>query len=257
MNARGDRSQLEQRLTRALTESAARMVRDDEPPPVLLGRRPARPWQRRSLPPLLAAAAIAAIVTGITLATQPNNPDEPRPAGPASPTPTASSTLNSPAPSRASASRAASHERSHRAPVGLAGCLASQLDLTRATWVGLGGHALTTYYLTNTGTAACTLTGYPGVAILDASGSIVQRPAVREPGPGTTQQVPVRTVRLRPGGQARFLVSSVDTVPNPDCPASFTGTRLQVYPPNQTTAIYLPGTYHFCDLAVGPVQPVP
>ena len=89
------------------------------------------------------------------------------------------------------------------------------------------------------------------VAVLDAHGHIVQHPAKR----GATQPAPVTRITLRPGAHARFLVNSTDVIPSPGCPKSYSGTTLQVYPPNQRTALLLSHTGSFCDLRVGPVQP--
>ena len=44
---------------------------------------------------------------------------------------------------------------------------------------GAAGTAYMTYALTNVGSGTCTLFGYPGVAILDGAGQIVQHPAQR------------------------------------------------------------------------------
>jgi hypothetical protein len=107
-----------------------------------------------------------------------------------------------------------------------------------------------TYALTNVG-RGCTLFGYPGVSILDASGRIVQHPAQR----GAIQApAQVRLVTLAHGRQARFLVTSSDVIPSPGCPHAFSGTTLQVFPPNQRQALSLPHTGQFCNLHVGPVE---
>jgi hypothetical protein len=108
-----------------------------------------------------------------------------------------------------------------------------------------------TYALTNVGRASCTLFGYPGVSILDASGHIVQHPAQRG---GIQAPTRVRLVTLAQGRQARFLVTSSDVIPSPGCPHAFSGTTLQVFPPNQRRALSVPHAGQFCDLHVGPVE---
>lgn len=130
-------------------------------------------------------------------------------------------------------------------------------DLTLGAGIGSGalGRIVTDYYFANVGKTSCALTGYPGFAVLDAAGNVVQRPAVRAAGPGTTQAQPVRTVTLGPGQLALFVVADVDNVPNPDCPQQFPeGTTLQVYPPGETTPIRKAWSGGICDLEVGPVQ---
>lgn len=134
-------------------------------------------------------------------------------------------------------------------------CRTTALTLGAGIGTGALGRIITHYYFANVGNTACTLTGYPGFAVLDASGNVVQHPAARTPGPGTTQNEPVRTVELGPGQLALFVVANVDDVPNPDCPQQFPGTTLQVYPPGETTPIRQPWDGGLCDLEVGPVQP--
>lgn len=108
-----------------------------------------------------------------------------------------------------------------------------------------------TYALTNVGSQTCTLYGYPGVAILDSAGQIVQHPAQRG---GIQAPTTLRLVTLASGRQARFIVTSSDVIPSPGCPHSFTGTTLQVFPPNQRQALTVPRSGQFCNLHVGPVE---
>jgi len=128
------------------------------------------------------------------------------------------------------------------------------LTLNLVTAGAAAGNYIMSYQFTNTGSDPCALTGYPGVSVLDRRGRIVQHPASREPGPGTSEILPVVTVDLAKGGHAVFALSSVDNVPNPDCARDYMGTTLRVYPPGSTAAIEVPFTIGFCDLAVGPVH---
>lgn len=139
--------------------------------------------------------------------------------------------------------------------VGTQACVTSNLKMSSGSGTGAGGTGYTTFYFTNVGHSSCTLTGYPGVAVLDSQGHVVQKPAVRKAGPGTSTPVPVTTVDLAPGQMAMFLLASTDTVPNPDCPTLYSGTAIQVFPPNQTSAIVQQGAWSICDMTVGPVQP--
>ena len=93
--------------------------------------------------------------------------------------------------------------------------------------------------------------GYPGVAVLNARGRIVQHPATR----GAALPARVRLVTLKPGRRAQFLLNSTDTIPSPGCPRAYRGVRLQVYPPNQRAPVLTPFTRPFCNLRVGPVEP--
>lgn len=132
-------------------------------------------------------------------------------------------------------------------------CTTGQLALSFGGSTGAGGTSYSTYYLADSGGTTCSLEGFPGVAVLDAGGNVVQHPATRG-ALGTHGPVPVTPVVLHPGQRASFLLTSVDNVPNPDCPSEYSGTTLQVYPPNQTSALRQPFSGGFCDLGVGPVQ---
>lgn len=130
-------------------------------------------------------------------------------------------------------------------------CITARLRLSLASAGGAAGTAYSYYDLANAGPAVCSMVGYPGVAVLDLHGRIVQHPARRSAMP----QAPVRRVILRPGQHARFLVTSTDVIPSPGCPTSYSGTTLQVYPPNQRRSILLARAGPFCNLRVGAVQP--
>ena len=103
-------------------------------------------------------------------------------------------------------------------------CDASRLRGTAAPSQGAAGHTVATLTLTHTGSAPCTLDGYPGVSFVDAGGAMVGAPASRQGG-GTAP------VTLRPGASASTTVSItrpgvIGQVCNPQ---DITGLR--VYPP--------------------------
>lgn len=129
-------------------------------------------------------------------------------------------------------------------------CQTSNLRLSLGAAGAAAGTTYTYYDLTNVGVGPCSMVGYPGVAVLDASGNVVQHPARR----GAALPAPVKLLTLRPGRRAKFLVNSTDVIPSPGCRRPYTGTTLQVFPPNQRAAIRQPHTGTFCDLRVGPVQ---
>ena len=81
----------------------------------------------------------------------------------------------------------------------------------------------------NTGSASCTLYGYPGVSFLTSGGTQIGSPAVR-PSSGT-----VATVTLHAGGSAYSSVAVTD--PGiPPCAGSATAAQVRVYPPGETQA---------------------
>jgi Protein of unknown function (DUF4232) len=88
---------------------------------------------------------------------------------------------------------------------------------------------------TNISGAACTLFGYPGVAL--AGGSPVAQIGAAAARSATT---PAKTVTLAAGGTASALlrITQAENYPATRCnPAA--SDYLQIYPPNQTTPIYL------------------
>jgi hypothetical protein len=128
-----------------------------------------------------------------------------------------------------------------------------------AVWlgVGAGGAAAgsTTYPLefTNVSSASCHLFGYPGVSA--SSGHQIGKAAGRAPS-GSEQ-----TVTLAPGATAHALLQITDVAnfPPSDC-KPVTASGLQVYPPGQFSAAFVPFPVRACSstaetfLSVSPVQ---
>lgn len=112
----------------------------------------------------------------------------------------------------------------------------------------------------NTGTAACTLYGYPGVSFLGGSGQQIGDPAQRQGGTPTT-------VTLAAGGSA--YASVVVTDPGiPPCSGSTAATQIRVYPPGETQAAVItapsgllvcssPNTSAYLSSVVSPVTTTP
>lgn len=110
-------------------------------------------------------------------------------------------------------------------------CKASSLEV----WLGVGpgGAAAGSTYMpiefTNTGSASCTLYGYPGVSA--RSTQQLGSPAGRNP------QVSSRTVTLSPGATAHDVlqITDVGNYPPSTC-APATATSLRIYPPGSFTS---------------------
>ena len=84
-------------------------------------------------------------------------------------------------------------------------CVATHLKLVRGSTEGAAGTHYQHFRITNTGSAACRLAGYPTFRFHDASGDPIgfaSQPAGQ----------PVRVVRLEPGQHTRITVGTV----NPD-----------------------------------------
>jgi hypothetical protein len=100
---------------------------------------------------------------------------------------------------------------------------------------GAAGSTYVPIVLTNNSTATCTLYGYPGVSL--AGGTPVHQIGVAaDENPST----PRRLVTLKPGSSASALLRIVaaQNFPAVRC-HPVQASYLQVYPPNQTTPIYV------------------
>ena len=118
---------------------------------------------------------------------------------------------------------------------GAPGCATRDLKATVGIAQGAAGSVYQVIDFTNIGTASCSLYGYPGIAL--AGGSPVNQigaAAARSPQAGPT------LVTLTPGSVANSLlrITQAQNYPTSKC-GPVPSTYLQIYPPNQTTPIYL------------------
>ena len=118
---------------------------------------------------------------------------------------------------------------------GTPGCATRDLQVTAGLAQGAAGSVYQVIDFTNIGTASCSLYGYPGIAL--AGGSPVDQigaAASRSP------QAAPALVTLHPGGVANTLlrITQAQNYPTSRC-GPMASTYLQIYPPNQTTPIYL------------------
>jgi hypothetical protein len=118
---------------------------------------------------------------------------------------------------------------------GAPGCATRDLKATVGIAQGAAGSVYQVIDFTNIGTASCSLYGYPGIAL--AGGSPVTQigaAASRSPQAGPA------LVTLKPGAVANTLlrITQAQNYPTSKC-SPMASTYLQIYPPNQTTPIYL------------------
>jgi Domain of unknown function (DUF4232) len=156
-----------------------------------------------------------------------------------------SSGSNGAAASSASASSSAAAPTGHASSAavnpnaaaagGPPGCATRDLKATVGVAQGAAGSVYQVIDFTNIGTASCSLYGYPGIAL--AGGSPVTQigaAASRSPQAGPA------LVTLKPGAVANTLlrITQAQNYPTSKC-SPMASTYLQIYPPNQTTPIYL------------------
>ena len=115
-------------------------------------------------------------------------------------------------------------------------CPTSNLQVRLGTPNGAAGSTYLPIVFTNTGTAACTLFGYPGVSL--AKGN---PPAQIGAAAARSTTAPAKTVTLAPGGTANaaLQVTVAGNYPSATC-KPVPATTLVVYPPNQTASVSVP-----------------
>ena len=158
----------------------------------------------------------------------------------AAPSPSPASTSATSAPSAAPATSATTAASS--APAGPGPCPTRALGVKVGLSQGTAGTTYTVLDFTNISTVTCTLYGYPGVAL--AGGTPVTQIGLAATESTTT---PRRLVTLTPGAVANALlqIANADNYPASSCDP-VTATYLQIYPPNQTTPVYLAYTTRTC-----------
>ncbi|MBR7837066.1 DUF4232 domain-containing protein [Actinospica durhamensis] len=118
---------------------------------------------------------------------------------------------------------------------GASGCLTADIRLTvgGGSPAGAAGSYTVPIILENTGTDACTVHGWPGVAALNSGGTQVYQ-AMRV-GPETAQ------ITLQPGGTAAAVLYAVTTFwpPSSGNPTCSQVPNLLVTPPNETHSAHL------------------
>jgi len=101
------------------------------------------------------------------------------------------------------------------------------------------GQRFTPLVLTNTSATACTLRGFPGVSLVDTTGTQIGSAASREGGEGAS-------VRIAPGATVSATLHTNSAGTSGSCtPAS---NRLRVYPPDNTVPLEFAAAYTACGM---------
>lgn len=128
----------------------------------------------------------------------------------------------------------ASTTTSSTAPSGPAPCATTSLKVSLGLGNGAAGSVIYPLHFTNSGSASCTITGFPGVSfVAPGNGQQVGKPAVR-----SSSSTP--TVTLTEGAQATasVKVAGYQNFPPAQCkPTAVSGLR--VYPPDNKAATYV------------------
>ena len=216
----------------------------------------ATPAGVRAVSAPLALAALVALVAGCSSASSPTS--SPPPAASQAATSAAAATPSAPATSAPASSPTATAGSGGTggAAGGTPSCATRDLKVAAGLAQGAAGSVYQVIDFTNISGATCTLFGYPGVAL--AGGSPVTQVGLAASRSGTS---PARLVTLRAGSTANALLRITEALnyPSSKCHPVPT-TYLQIYPPNQTTPVYLGYKATACSdtsvnlLSVGVVQ---
>ncbi|WP_405746952.1 DUF4232 domain-containing protein [Streptomyces sp. NBC_01525] len=135
---------------------------------------------------------------------------------------------NTPAPADKGSAPNESGSGSGSAPAGGASdaCKTAQLDFSLSGGMGEGSYLVN---LKNTGSAACTLQGFPGVDLKGKDGTIS----------ATRSKLTGPKVDVKPGEEARF---TLHVPPNTSGGSGVTFTSLIVTPPNETHSHSVPAS---------------
>jgi Protein of unknown function (DUF4232) len=138
-------------------------------------------------------------------------------------------------------------------------CTAAQLTLATGPWEGAGGHGGFPLRFTNGSATGCTLTGYPGAAVLSSSGQQVvqasRTPAGYLGGLAANQSSPP-VVDLGPGQTAAAMLEWIENPQAPQQTTCPTYGAVLVTPPDtsQSTELAAPSPIDLCaNLEVHPV----
>ena len=122
---------------------------------------------------------------------------------------------------------------------GPAACRTAGLEVGAAPAGGGAGSVHTDVTVTNTGQGPCVLAGYPGVSFVDAAGTTIGAPAVRDTAVPGTGQV------LAPGESAGAALRIGQAGNHPACEAE-PAAGLRVYPPENTESVVVPFPAQAC-----------
>ena len=174
-----------------------------------------------------AFTCVAALVTACGASASPS-------AAPATTPKTASASATATAQSSPAAATP-SPAASAAAPAGPAPCPTRSLSAKIGVSQGTAGSTYTVIDFTNISNVTCTLYGYPGVSL--AGGTPVSQIGLAAAESHATARV---LVTLTPGAVASALLQIVHAGNYPASRCGMTtASSLQIYPPNQTTPIYL------------------
>ncbi len=194
-----------------------------------------RPGSSRNRWAATALACFAALaVTGCASSSSPSTASAPASSASSS-APASSPVTSTPVPVTSTSSNSP-------AAVGTPACPNGSLKVTMGLGQGYAGGVYQVIDFTNVSGSTCTLTGYPGVSLVSGPPFVQIGLAAKR-----DTNTPVKTITLAPGAVANAVLQIVDALNYPTATCSpAKATDLQIYPPNQTVAVYLPNQSEAC-----------
>lgn len=199
-----------------------------------------------SLRSAVRAFAMAGLLPAVALVTACSSQAPPASPSPSAPSPSGQGTGQGSGPSSNPAPSSPAPATSPPAAQQPQPCPTSALQAKTGSGQGAAGSTYVPIVFTNISALTCTLYGYPGVS-LAAGSPVTQIGLAATENPATPRQL----VTLSPGAQASALLRIVNAQNFPPARCHLVhATYLQVYPPNQTTPIYVPSTAAACSKPV-------
>lgn len=135
--------------------------------------------------------------------------------------------------------------------VGAAACTDDELKVTMVSGGAGLGHAAWILVFTNTGSASCSLKGYPGAGVTDRPGKVVLNALRQETGYLGGQYPSPATIVLEPGGAASTVLEWLDAPPNGQAPVGancpgMDGGKVLVTAPNTLQPTPFPAPEDLC-----------
>lgn len=151
------------------------------------------------------------------------------------------------------ASTSASANATSAGNSGTAACTDAHLKVTTAS-AGVGaGHVGWIVVFTNTGSASCSIEGYPGAGVTDQPGQVVLNAEREQFGYLGGQYPSPAAIVLAPGKAASTLIEWVDAPTNGQAPVGancpgMDGGKVLITPPNTTQSTAFPAPGNLCAL---------
>lgn len=164
---------------------------------------------------------------------------------------TSASTTSPSTTTTATAATAAATATTANANPGAGSCTGAQLRITETSTGAASLHTGWIVVFTNTGSASCTIEGYPGAGVTDTPGQVVLNATRQQVGFIGGQYPTPAPIKLAPGQSASTVLEWVDAPDNgqapvgANCPGMDSG-KVLITPPDTTRSTAFPAPADLC-----------